>query len=355
MYIEYILKIALYLLIIFIVVLLSRNDYAKKHKLSMMTIFIASTLLGYYSIICGQIPFNSDRGNYAMQFVNEWDVWSTGSIGLQVMYWIIYYFTHDPFVLFFVFEFIYVFITLFAVRTFIHSNSRMVLLFLVSQYFSFGFYSIKQSIACAFISLVFSIYFSDKQSFKKVKCFFFMFMAVLFHETALICLFIFFMLWIMQFQILKKIQYFAIVIFPLFFVFLMKMYFENIGLISSGLEEQTIVYADHFSSSWTSTMKGIPFFIATIYIYRYQKKLRGKIMYLDKYLLLCLITSLFFILTSYMYWFYRLPYYLYFPVFAIISWLHGNKNHFIYEIVSILLLILTIRELALMFFLYGGF
>lgn len=355
MYIEYIFKIILYFLIVLVVFLLAKNDYAKKRKLGLPTILVASTLLGCYSIICGQIPFVSDRENYAMQFVDEWDVWSSGSIGLQIMYWVLYLFTHNPFVLFFVFEFIYVFVTLFAIRIFVKSNSRMVLLYLVSQYFCFGFFSLKQSIACAFISLVFSIYFSKKQSFRVIKCTFFFVIALLFHETALICIFLFLMFWLMQIQILKKIQYFVILLFPLIFVPLMNFYFENIGLVSTSLEEQTVVYANHFNSSWTSALKGIPFFVATIYICVYQNSLRRRVSDTDKYLLLCLVISLFFVLTSYIYWFFRLPYYLYFPVFAIISWLNGSKNNFIYEIVFVILLILTIRELSLMYFSYGGF
>ena len=159
-----------------------RNDIIKKKKMSIIALIIFGVIFGYYGIICGPVPYTSDRLNYAVRFSNDiyLNFIKSNSVGLYFIFEILHNFSHDPNLLFFFMAFFYFLLTMHAYNLEKDSSPLGMLFVMLSTYGLFGFYMYKQAIAIVFIVISFH-YLKEKNL---LKCIIFVLLGTLFHEST---------------------------------------------------------------------------------------------------------------------------------------------------------------------------
>ena len=162
LYLIYIFKIILYYFLIYAVYRIALSKYKVGARLSWPSIMLFSLAFGYYAILVGNPELGSDRGNYAMRYVDpSWDVSQTESYGLNWAYEVLRPISLNPDFLFFSFEGCYIFLTLVAYRYYRNMHPKSLLILLCSLYPIFGFYGLKQAISQALGAIAFMIQFNN--------------------------------------------------------------------------------------------------------------------------------------------------------------------------------------------------
>ncbi len=366
----YIFKILLYFLLVYCTYRTAKRSYARKKKLSWISILVCSLLFGYYSILIGNPDLISDRGNYAGEYVDVyWDVSETESVGLNFVYNLLRPISLNPNFLFFVVYTVYIALTLIVYRYYKSAQPRALLFLLCSLYPIFGFYAFKQCIANVLILIATILYFNMEAGHRffgrKVIVWIFittfLFGAILFHEAALLAplVFVLFLFW--KNKIVRVLGYVAIFAGIFAFSTILNSFLASVGNFSEALAEQTAAYDEGlgFTSNILTGVKGLPFFIITFIAFRNRKLLYRKIKSYDKYLLLSLIVSSLQLCSIYNYWIFRLALFFYFPVmvFACLlrdAMLERGKSVRWFNWSFYLTLILSIKEITQLYFLYGG-
>ena len=337
----------------------SRKTYQIKNKIGKCGIFFCSLLFGWYSTICSKIPYTSDRGNYVLRFVNYVeDPWT---VGLNFVADIIHLFTNNPNVLFFTITFFCVFLTLWAYRLSNAGNRETLLLWAFSMSIIHSFYLLKQGPAMALGAV--SIVFFMKRKYGASAVFFIL--SVLFHESALILIPIFVAMRLSRKQWRRWIIYSMITMSVIFFSSVSRYAIQFFGTINSDVFGQITTYLDDtgaiaFSLNLATALKGIPYYLITLYGFMKRKDLKDKINNYDEYLILSTATSGLYLLSSYMYWMWRFGAYGFFPMYLFASEMYRKQNNrksaqmFFFTIWGFLTFF-TLRYLYQIYFKYGGF
>lgn len=358
----YILKTFFYFYIVWIIYVVSYKNGSKKNKFGIVSIIIISCLIGYYSLICGRIPYAGDRYNYAFRFVSDTYAYfvKTESIGLYWLESFLHLFTYNPDVLFFIVAFLYSLITLLAYKYNDKSMPIMLLILGLSSYISFGFYMLKQCLAIALIALSFSAYSRNK----KILFLILNILAICFHESTWIMIPFYLILKLSENRHIRNMIYILFIIFVFFFSQINSVIISVFVHFIPSIGVQLSYYLTSSGSLLTSinlmtALKGLPFYFIFLFSVYKSKLLSNKIENFNKYMMMCFLICIMTILSSYMYWMFRFAIFLYFPVFIfagqVFKALDEKKDKTIYLVFLCLILFgLTLRLWLQYYFLYGG-
>ena len=363
----YITKIIIYFVFVFLLFFSVsnkkiRDEGTEKSKIKISTIIFFCILFGLYSLICGQYPYSSDRGNFAFRFQN--DIYlpyvKTESFGLYILEILLHLISHDPKILFFFVAFIYIFLTLVSYNKIRNVNPFALLVLGLSAYLSYGFYMLKQCLAIGFIALSFAEY--SNKHFKR--CIMYVAIAILFHESAWIIIPIYLALSFTKNNLLRIILYTFLIVIVLFFDRINSVIISTFSTVIPSLSSQISIYLDSNGSlreniNIMTALKGFPFYFIFTFGLIKRNQLKDKIKMYDKYMFLTLFVSVSTILSIFMYWMFRFATYFYFPVFVfaslILQELESKKDKTLFVVGLItMFFILTARMWYQYYFWYGG-
>ncbi len=363
----YCLKIVLYFVIVFFSYYLMKNSNEKYKKgerskrISIIIISIICTAFGGYSLICGS-PIAFDRYNYALRFSDDiyLSAVKSNSLGLYYIELFLHIFSHKEELLFFAIPFLYIFITLFAYRKSNDIEPLAILFLLLSSYGLFGFYLFKQCIAISLIAISFVAYTNKKKMLFIIS----IVLAICFHESSWIVIPLYIASMSSGNKIFRVMSYLLIIICAIFFAQLNQALVQFANLIP-GVEQQVSIYLNNEGGIEETTniltvIKGVPFYIITIFGFLKRPILKNKIKNYDVYMLFSAFTCLATILSGFMYWMWRFGAFCYFPILVFASLIHRElknqkeKVYFKYCIIFTLFG-LTLKLLIQYYFKYGGF
>lgn len=378
-YIVYILKILYYFAFVFLMYWLAKNACNQRRivfsaggialgqkdnekRMLLRSVLFLCILVGVYGIICGQVPYLSDRGNYARRFADDIYLMNvkSNSVGLYWVEVVLHLFTHDPKWLFFAIPFLCLLLTLIAYNSFPDIVPEALLFTGLSSYCTESFYLLKQAPAVAFVALAFAFYFKDK----KLGSILFIVIAICFHESAWIVILIFAAIYGFNSKFVKVVCYLCLFASMFFFPQVSRMIANLVNLIP-GMNMQLSGYLDETgaiqkSMNYLTAFKGVPYYFVSVIAFVKRPVLKSRIGNYDIYLFLSCFVSVTVFLSSIMYWMWRFGAYCYFPVFVFASLIYREmdsmreKQQFKYFF-GFLLGFFTLRSLCQYYFLYGGF
>ena len=333
--------------------------YSNKYR-NIFFMLVLCLFVGHYAVICGQNPYVSDRYNYAIRFLYACNIMDD-SIGLHIIFMLLQSLGNSPDILFFAVGFLCLLITLYSYCMYPNHKPDAILFMGVCGYPFYSFYLLKQAPAIALISLSIAAFMKRK----KILCIVALISAILFHESAFIMIPLYIMLFLSNNKVFRNITYFILIMVMLFWEYV------NIYLISWSvnivpmLKHQLLLYLNEDGSmvltvNSLTALKGVPFYIITLYAFLKQSTFKHTIPYYYQWLTLSVFASTCILMSRYMYWMWRFGAYCYFPVFLFAA-LMCDKTKCVNDriIFQTLLVIfgggLMLRELWQYYFLYGGF
>ena len=372
--IVYILKIICYFIFVFIMYQSAKryrykqlksnanHKYRDIERISIICIFILAIIMGGYSLICGQIPYGGDRGNYATRFSSDIhkEFVKNNSLGLYYLQEFLHIFSYKPELLFFVVPFLYLFITLVAYRMCEDVEPLAILLMGLSLYCLFGFYMFKQCMAIAFIAVSF-VAFTKK---KKLLFIGSIFLALCFHESSWIVIPLYIASIGSKNKFIRIVEYILIIVCVIFFSQINQILIQLTSFIP-GMDKQISGYLDESGGmegdlNVLTAFKGLPYYIITIVGFLKREQLKEKIKNYDTYMIFSVFASATTVLSSFMYWMWRFGAYCYFPIFVFASLIHreleDNKEKVYFKyILVVIFFTLVLKQLSQYYFYYGGF
>lgn len=329
-------------------------------RFGIISIIMCCVLMGIYANICGQVPYSSDRGNYALRFSD--DIYLPGvkkaSLGLYWIEVVLHIFTYNPSVLFFTISALYLFFSLLAYNCYPEVKPRALLYAGLSNYFIFSFYLLKQGPAISLIAISIAAFLNKKKSVWLLT----LILAICFHESALIMIPVFFLLMGAKKQWVRIAQYTVLIICLVGFREITQIISQVLGNWIPALRFQMGDYFENTGSEASNIMtafKGIPYYLITFYAILKRNVFKDRIQHYDSYLMMSFFVSITTIMSVYMYWMWRFSAYCYFPMFVFASLLYreaqGRKDRgMVGWMLCISFLFFTARVLIQYYFLYGG-
>ena len=371
MILEYIFKILLYITFsISLYICVDQNKHKlitikglfNKHLLSVsfynfaISLFF-STCFGLYSIIVSAEKYTVDRKQYAIRFTNNWK--NPFTPGLNIIIKFLHKFSYDERILFFTISFIVVLLTLIAYYLADQGDRNVIKYIVCSDYLICSFSWLKQSPAMALGVLSMIMMFKKKY----ISSIFFLAIAVLFHESAIILLPIYLMCVGSKNKAIRYCCYSLMIFTLLFFSSATRLTFLFVGRFIPDLYEESRLYLDSSgaiaqSLNFITILKGLPFYMITIHGFLKRNTYRERIAHYDELLVISAYVSLARMLSLYMYWMERFAIYCYIPDFIFASeMIAANTNSTeagnFDKVLTITLSIITLRYLAILFFKYG--
>ena len=338
-----------------------RSDGSMEKKeltVSKFAVVCLSTILGWYATICGQEPMSSDRYNYAVRFLNDYD--DPWTFGLNTVADFLHLFTNDPNLLFFTITFLFFIVTLAAFHVFEEKERLSLLLLISSPYCLYSFYLLKQAPAIAFAALSIAAFLQKK----RMLCLASLVIAITFHESAYILLPLFLVLLGAEKRWVRFLEYTVLILCVVFFQSISQFLVSILGGIPSFMDQIDDYLSPSGailqSSSVVTAIKGFPYYVITLYALFKRRWFKDRIKHYDRYLVLCVFASTMIVLSAFNYWMWRLGAYCYFPMFIFASLLmrecKGKQEKMLFYLAVVgSMLFITGRFLYQMFFLYGGF
>ncbi len=366
----YLLKILLYYIVCIFAysVLKSRRRFVftfagkpitqeSKERSSLFWIVLVCLTFAIASVLYSRVPYASDRGNYAVRFENHYD--SPWTLGLNTIANILYLVSDDARVLFFTVSFLYMILTYVAYHKYEHITQEVFIFLGVSQYFIFSFYLLKQAPAIALAAISMAYFMKDKYV-QSILC---LVLAVLFHESALVLIPLYMVMYGGRNPIFRWLGYISMAVCLFGFTFASQLVVDIITRFSPELTNQVGDYFDvaNLQSGFAVTvLKGIPYYAITLIGFIKRPLLHKGIKYYDRYLILSVFVCVMTLLSSRMYWMFRFATYMYFPMFVFLSLIlkeneNKKENTMIRCGIGGTLLFLSARYLYQIFFWHGGF
>ena len=163
----------------------------------------------------------------------------------------------------------------------------------------------------------------------------------------------------------RRSFYILMVLVVIFFIPFSRVAIRISGTLIPQLLTELQSYIDDTGAMKTSlniftTIKGLPFYLITIYGFRRRKDYIGIIQHYDKYMIMSFFVSITILLSAYMYWMWRFGTFFYFPIFVFASQLaNANKDDKQDRLFSLLLMVslgfFTLRYLWRILYIHGGF
>lgn len=324
------------------------------NKVPILNLFLISIILSLYSSYLATSGYLTDTDRYAWSFLYRYPAYyespealfnSGTEIGFLLINMLIDSFTNNPYWLFLFVAFITTFINLYTAAKISKSYALLIFLYLVSLYFFYSTFLLRQVLSVAFVNLAYIAYLKDR----KFKYFFYCIVALSFHATSIILFLIFFI-----FNKVKTAkQYFYLLIISI-------VVFVAFGSIFNTILPK-IPYIDKFidienmnlstgGGSLTSILKGLPFYFITVVAIIRRHKLKQIMYKADFYIVCSLFYSVSWLLTYNMYWFFRMGMYFLLPTLILVpnlfSTIKNSRKRILYYIIFIsTLIIITYRQI----------
>lgn len=367
-------QLILYLVIIFFllvilvferqlkIIAIDSNSYIKhnlnnkfRRKTSLFIILLLTLILSIYSTYLASTGILVDTIRYSWSFNYRYPTYSNSledmlnaktEVGFLYLNKVIYIFTDNSIWLFFCCAFISTSLTFYVASKINGYLINFVMLYMMSQYYLFTTYTLKQALAVSFANL--AIY----QLFKNRNLLFIIYtaIAISFHTSSLV-LFIYYILT----KIIKTRRSYIYILIgtPLLALsmgLLMNFVLPNIPFFSSYIfsEDQLNQQIEGYGVIF----RGLPFYILSVYLLIYRNRLATKFKHIDKYIIACLLFSMSWILAVQYYWILRFCWYFALLTLSSVPLLLkeiSNKNGKIVFIFLFFtpLIVLTIRQVYL--------
>lgn len=328
-------------------------------KMSYWGVVLIAALCSYYnfSVTDGVIGYGSDRKNYLYAFENG----RFEGVGLMFLMDIIHSFNGEFNSLLYLSTFVSVAFVLLAYRFSRDATPQALLLFFLSPFVFQTFTALKQCYANGFAALAIMLLFQKRSIRKDIICILLIILACLFHSAGYLMIPLFILLKL-NIKIDKPSKLFIV---PALFVIFFKSIILAIADVSNSVlpllsakimeyfgeenieEEQSVVIL----------LKGLPYYYISYIGVKYRNLLKLKIQDFDKYLLISLIGSLFYLTTIYDPWMRRVTDILTFAIFVFWSNVicfvpHSNDKR---RIELILMGLFTYRWLIMIYVNFGKF
>ena len=328
-----------------------------KSKMPIWAILLIASFCAFYNyyITTTGSSYGSDRENYLQSF----EFGRFESIGLMFVMNFLHQYDASFNSLLYISTFISVAFVMLAYRYSRDANPHTVLLFFMSPYVFQTFTALKQCYTTAFATLLIMLLMQKKSLVKEVICIILIIVSCLFHSAGYLLIIIYALIRL-DYKItnIPKALFYAcvIVIFfkPLmlqiadlafgFLPYLANKIYEYFG--EKGMEAERGVIV---------VLKGLPYFYITFIAIKYRKKLRICVKDYDKYMLISLIGSIFYLATVYNVWMRRATDLLTFTI--IVFWtqiLNSVPNAKEKRVIEIsLMLLFTYRWLIMIYLNFG--
>ncbi|MBG9981856.1 EpsG family protein [Aerococcaceae bacterium DSM 111020] len=331
--------------------------------LSNICVLVLAIIFGILSVFYSADISTLDRFNYAIRYTQPLiypEPWTTG---LNFIVNIIRQISLNPDLLYFTISFVCFFVVMIAYFKSKKTTPYTLLLIMFSNLLIYSFYLLKQAPSIAISALFFVLMIEEKWISGLVL----LLICVSFHEAALILVPIYlYLVFLKRFsQSTHKYVLLLVVLIFLFFPYI-NQYFIRVFLIfvpSLADEISDYIVSSGIivdSSNLLTIFRGIPYYLITINALFNREYLTKKIPQIDIYIVLSLFASLSMGLSFYMYWMSRFAAYFYFPSLVLAGLMaEHNRKTLINRLLNIGILLslsfFTIRYLAQIFFIHGGF
>lgn len=339
----------------------SKNIITESKKISISAIIIFSLLFCTVNIYATKIAtvVGNDRINYTYEFVTG----RKTSMGLEAIFFVAKKLRLGINSVFYFSTFFTCILIFLAYKYAKNAGALTVYFLLCTNIIFFSFTGAKQTFAVGFSSLFFALVLNNKIK-SKVLPIILIILSCLFHTTGFILIPIYLTL-----IALKKSKKSVLIWGFIFIIFVCMIFFQplllKIASISAGtfpsVSQKIIEYFgnDVVNDKSITFIKGIPFYLLLCYGMLFRKYLKPKIENYDILLFLNIMAAAFYLLSYKSYWMYRFTYIFYFPMAIFFDNLirnniKDNKN-IIKLSIGISSLFITIREVIMIFVLYGGF
>ena len=280
-------------------------------------ILLTSLILSFFSVHISSSGLLVDANRYAWSFLYRYPyyfsedmIFSSGTeAGFLILNKAIFYFTDNSNWLFFVVAIFVNFFSIYVLTRMNHNFSLLILLYLGSSYFIYSTFLLRQIIAVTVINLAFLAYLNSK----KTICFILSFIAIMFHTTAIIALPFYYVI-----NKTKTLKHYVYIVIFIFIIALTTQGFFNSIIQNISYLDRFIATDNSFSGSIAAPLKGIPFYILSLFSIINREKLLKNNPNADFYILSSIIYSISWMLTFEMYWAFRLGLYFLIPTLALV-------------------------------------
>lgn len=335
-----------------------RKPVRKNVKYSLGIIIIFSILLGFLSLYLGAYPYQQDRYSYAIKFVpGNTYYWPAA---FQYVANVLLTFTNNPEVLFFAIAFISTFGNLIAFNLYEERTSSAAGLFGISLCLVYSFYALKQAPAIALVSVSIALLLKRKY----IVSFLLAMLATLFHESAFAVIPLYCVVIGAKKRWVRCLEYSFVLLTVVFFQPVTQIISFVFGSVAPDVFMEAERYfsqdgAINISLNLLTAIKGLPYYLITVYAIRYRNILKPLIENYDKYLTISVFSSAMTILSTYMYWMWRFAAYGYFTMLIfwgmIIKVDKSNRRININYLLILSMAFFTARYIFLVLLRNGGF
>lgn len=329
-------------------------------KISIVAILLISVLFCMLNVYATNVAttVGGDRINYTYEFMSG----RKTSIGLDALFNIFKNLGLNVNSVFYFSTFVTCIMIFMAYKLLQSAGYLTVYFLLCTNIIFFSFTGIKQTYTVGFATLFFALVLREKNRKNEIAIVILMILACLFHSTGFILLPIYFMrFFIEKFKSKLWLFIFIILICVIFFQPLCLKVASLVVGIFPALSQKIYIYFGENSSSDNSMtfLRGIPFYLLWGYGCLFRKNLRCRIKKYDSYFLLTTVGVVFYLLAFKSYWMYRFTYIFYFPMAIffdeLVSYSTGANKQIIKYSVGVGTLFVTLREVFMVFWIYGGF
>ncbi len=331
----------------------------EKRRIPFSAILIFCLMEGLYSFLCG--PYKTylvDRQVYAQFFSMNYFIRENSPVLYQIEVHL-RQLTSNPDVFFFVVAVIYMLITCIAYNESDDADPFVFLLIGVSQYLLYGCYQLKQALAVVFIALSTSFFLKKRW----IWCVLFLILGILSHESAYVAIPLFIVLIGSRRRWVQTMEYFILIVSMVFFRQITTVGLTFVSGLIPGISKQIASYLSDSGElvmgfGFSRALKGLPFYIITIYGFMLQDKGRQETPHYDKYLLISVFVSIASFSALYMPWMFRFGELFYIPDFIFAAYLRKiaeKRTGRQYTYILVLsFLIFTLYKLVISYWRYGG-
>ena len=338
-------------------------DY--KRKIGYLSIIIISLLFvayNYYITTQSNGALGNDRLNYTAYF-NGSRAFTNPGLGYVMALVQRAGGTIDT--VFYVTTFICVVITLVAYKYSEDASPAALVLLFLSQYIMISFTALKQAYTNAFACLFFAVMLNTRVSrSKNIIAIICIALAILFHPAGIILIPFFFFLRGEKKKITIAAFIISLVIIAVFMRPLMNILSVFLRPILPSLSAHISSYFSETRSVVRQTsafafIKGFPCYVISSLGLIRRKHLKSCINNYDNYLIVSIVCGFFYLVGTYNAWFFRFSYLLFLPTFIFFGLLIRNTklagNRIIIQVIVYLsMLLVTYREIALVYTNWGG-
>lgn len=341
------------------------DDYSDTSIKNNKWILLFSIVIVLYQIVFMSVKtnFGGDRGNYYVDFIYGRE---TGFALFDLYLKTIKHLTSSFSLVISITVFIVCFLSIYGLSLSKYFNGDALLFTLCTSFVFDSSINLKQGFVWAFTSLFVVITIEKKFKYKEILLFCLVFLSCGFHVTGYLLIILYFVL---QLDLSKNNR-----VFFLFIGLILAFIFLNpiLSLLSTVLKNIFPIVSERInfylqdedtnaqSSLLLAAVKGIPYYLLTVYGVLFRKNGKNKFEHYDDYLLIAAIGSILRLTSLYSYWYSRFVALFFVPysiLFSMVTASCGTKTNRKIIVLSILLplLFITIRYVFIVYIVHGGF